>query len=53
MADHYLEFSEVLANLTPEEAAWLRDQLKVVHIYDRKEYVEEAIPERFWGTDAE
>lgn len=53
MADHYLEFSEVLANLTPEEAGWLRDQLKVVHIYDGKEYAEEEIPERFQGTDAE
>ena len=26
MADHYLEFSEVLANLNPEETGWLRKQ---------------------------
>jgi hypothetical protein len=53
MADHYLEFSEVLANLSPEEATWLRDQLKVVHVFDGKEYAEEEIPDRFRGTDAE
>ena len=53
MADHYLEFSEVLANLSPEEAAWLRDQLEVVHVYDGKEYAEDEIPERIRGTDAE
>ncbi len=41
MANNYLEFSEVLANLTPEETGWLRDQLNVVHIYDGKEYAEE------------
>ena len=53
MADHYLEFSEVLANLTTEEVAWLDDQLKVVHIFDSQEYAEGEIPERFRATDAE
>ena len=30
MADHYLEFSEIIDNLTPEEAAWLEQQLGTV-----------------------
>ena len=37
MADHYLEFSEVLANLTPEEVAWLRDQLKAMIRFQSQE----------------
>ena len=27
MADNYLQFSEVVANLTEQEEAWLKDQL--------------------------
>ena len=29
MADNYMEFSEVIENLTPEEAAWLDRQLAI------------------------
>lgn len=53
MADHYLEFSEVLANLSPNEVAWLRDQLTVVHVFGGRKYAEEEIPKRLRGTDAE
>ena len=37
MADSYLEFSEVLTNLSPEEADWLENQLEIVHLCDGKE----------------
>ncbi len=32
MANNYLQFSEVIPNLTDEEAAWLADQLATVAV---------------------
>ena len=34
MADNYLEFSELLTNLSDEEVAWLDNQLDIVHLRD-------------------
>ncbi len=41
MADNYLEFSELLTNLSDEEAAWLENQLEIVQLRDGVE-VEES-----------
>ncbi len=32
MANNYLEFSEVLPNLTSEEEAWLKEQLETARV---------------------
>ena len=33
MADNHLEFSEVLANLTEPEEAWLKEQLQPIRVF--------------------
>jgi hypothetical protein len=43
MADSYLEFSEVLSDLSPEETTWLKSQLETVHIIDGAEYMEDEL----------
>jgi hypothetical protein len=45
MANHYLQFSEVLDELRPEEEAWLREQLELLHVHDGREYAEGNVPE--------
>ncbi|MGA2620117.1 MAG: hypothetical protein ABSF26_21070 [Thermoguttaceae bacterium] len=45
MADHYLEFSEVLPHLTDAEEQWLRDQLVVVAVSGDGEHVEKGAPD--------
>jgi hypothetical protein len=44
MADNYLEFSEVIANLTEPEEAWLKEQLEAICVFGDKEYAEDAVP---------
>jgi hypothetical protein len=44
MADNYLQFSEVLVNLTEPEEAWLKEQLQTIRVFNDKEYAEDAIP---------
>lgn len=44
MADNYLEFSEVLANLTEQEEAWLKEQLQPIRVFGDKEYPEDTVP---------
>jgi hypothetical protein len=44
MANNYLEFSETLGGLAPEEEAWLREQLEIVHVYGDREYPEGEVP---------
>ena len=44
MADSYVEFSEVLSHLQPEEEAWLREQLEVIHLVGEREYTKENLP---------
>jgi hypothetical protein len=41
MADHYLEFSETLDNLTAEETAWLDEQLQPIVVYGDREFAED------------
>ena len=42
MADSYLEFSEVLTDLSREETAWLKSQLEIVYVLDGKEGADPA-----------
>ena len=44
MADNYLQFSEVIAKLTEQEEAWLKDQLESIRVFGEKEYPEDAVP---------
>ena len=53
MADHYVEFSEVIPHLTEEEAAWLRQQLEVVCVFEDREYVEDTLPDGLSRKDAD
>jgi hypothetical protein len=43
VADNYLEFSEVIANLTEPEEAWLKEQLQTIRVFGDKEYPEDAV----------
>ena len=51
MADNYLEFSEVLANLTEPEEAWLKEQLQPVRVFGDNEYPEDAVPAELADAD--
>ena len=53
MADNYLEFSEVIANLTEPEEAWLKEQLHPIHVFGDKEYSEDAVAAELADTDAD
>lgn len=53
MANNYLEFSEVLPKLTPEEEAWLQEQLQTVHVFGDRQYTEEELPEELNSADAD
>ena len=44
MADNYLDFSEVIADLNPEEESWLRSQLETVRVFGDREYPEDQVP---------
>ena len=50
MADNYLEFSEVIANLTESEEAWLKEQIQTIHVLGDKEYPEDAMPAELADT---
>jgi hypothetical protein len=53
VADNYLEFSEVIANLTEPEEAWLKEQLQPIHVFGDKEYPEDAVPAGLADKDAD
>ena len=53
MANHYLQFSEVLPHLTEEEERWLRHQLEIVSVIGDKEYVKADVPDNLNPADAE
>lgn len=53
MADNYLQFSEVLPRLTPEEAAWLRKQLEQICVINDVEYCIHAIPTELQDENVE
>ena len=44
MANNYLQFSEVIAQLTGQEIVWLKDQLKTVYVIGGTEYEEDQLP---------
>lgn len=44
MADNYLEFSQVVPNLTELEETWLKEQLQTIRVFGEKEYAEDAVP---------
>jgi hypothetical protein len=50
MANYYTLFSEVLPNLTPEEEAWLRQQLELVDIHGNEVHTDD---EESGGLDDE
>ena len=45
MANQYLEFSEVLPNLTAEEETWLKEQLEMIHVFGDRQYTSVELPE--------
>ena len=53
MADNYLQFSEVVANLTEPEEAWLEEQLQPIRVFGDKEYLEDAVPAELADTEAD
>ncbi len=53
MADNYVEFSQVIPQLTEEEADWLRQQLEVVYVFGDREYAEDALPDDLNREDAD
>ena len=44
MANNYLQFSEVIPQLTTQEADWLRGQLEVVCVFGEHEHPEDKLP---------
>ena len=51
MADNYLEFSEVIGNLTEPEEAWLKEQLQPIRAFADNEYPEDAVPAELADTE--
>ncbi len=45
MANNYVQFSEVIPRLRPDEEQWLRHQLEIVSVFDGQEYSNEQEPE--------
>lgn len=44
MADYFMEFSQVLPNLTDDELDWLRRQLEIVHVFGAQEFIATNLP---------
>ena len=53
MADSFLTFSEAIPNLTPNEEAWLRKQLKIAYVFGNCEYAEDELPTELDPADAD
>jgi len=53
MANNYLEFSEILAQLGSEEEKWLREQFEVINAFGDQEYAQDALPEGLAAEDAD
>jgi len=51
MADNYLQFSQIIPNLTGPEEAWLEEQLQTVRVYGDKAYAEDAVPAEQAGNE--
>jgi hypothetical protein len=44
VADNYQQFSEILANLSEHEEAWLKEQLQPIRIFANKEIPNDSVP---------
>jgi hypothetical protein len=44
VADNYLEFSQVITDLSQEEETWLASQLDTVHVFGDREYAADQVP---------
>jgi hypothetical protein len=53
VADNYLQFSEVITHLTPDEETWLQQQFEVIHVFGDREYLEGELPEGLSLDDAD
>ncbi len=53
MANNYLQFSEVLTNLTAEEETWLNEQLETIYVFGDRQYTEEQLPEELDSANAD
>ena len=53
MADNYLQFSQVIANLTEAEEAWLDEQLQPICVVGEMEYPEDAVPAELADIEAD
>ena len=53
MADNYLQFSEILANLSEPEEAWLKEQLQPICAFGDNEYPNESVPAELANTEAD
>jgi hypothetical protein len=51
VAENYLDFSEIIANLSEPEDAWLKEQLQPIRIFGAKEYPEDAVPSELADTE--
>ena len=51
MADNYLDFSEIIANLGEPEEAWLKEQLQPICVFGANEYPEDAVPADLADTE--
>ena len=47
MSNNYVEFSEVLTDLTDQERNWLKAQLEVICVIDGQEYPAEELPDGY------
>jgi hypothetical protein len=53
VANNYLQFSEVVANLTEPEEAWLKEQLQLVRHFGGREYPDDAVPAELADAEPE
>jgi hypothetical protein len=53
LANNYLQFSEVIQQLTPAEERWLNEQLSFVYVFDGEELDEEHLPGTKHPEDAD
>jgi hypothetical protein len=53
MADNYLDFSEVIPDLSPEEKDWLRGELQTVRVFGDREYADDQSPDELDPSEAD
>jgi hypothetical protein len=53
MSTTFLQFSEVVPKLTPEEEAWLRRELEWIYVFGEDTYPEDHVPDHLDLADAD